>query len=138
VVLSLSLCILQHPSENFTRYNQNSCISLDSNSKLYHINMPGGYNGKGLTSYQGDRRCYGYFKCSCGKRWESGNSWKGVANQMSTTSKSSSREVTTLPLTRTRNTPSISVESVSSLAITAEEKTVTIEQVVHVNIVNET
>ena len=62
-----------------------------------------------------------------------------VANQMSIhTSKSSSREVTTLPLTRTRNTPSISVESVSSLAITAEEKTVTIEQVVHVNIVNET
>eukprot|EP00956_Cyclotella_meneghiniana_P020832 scaffold37218_cov52-Cyclotella_meneghiniana.AAC.6 len=34
-------------------------------------------NGKGLTPYQGGRRCYGYFKCkSCSKKWESGNSWK--------------------------------------------------------------
>jgi hypothetical protein len=32
--------------------------------------------GKGLTPYQGDKRCYGYFKCSCNKKWESGNSWK--------------------------------------------------------------
>ena len=32
--------------------------------------------GEGLTPYQGDRRCYGYFQCSCGKRWESWNSWK--------------------------------------------------------------
>jgi hypothetical protein len=31
---------------------------------------------KGLTPYQGHHRCYGYFKCSCGKEWESGNSWK--------------------------------------------------------------
>ena len=52
------------------------------------------------------------------------------ANQGSIhTDKSSSRKVTTLPLTRIRNTPSISVENVGSLAITAEEKTVTIEQV---------
>ena len=32
--------------------------------------------GQGLTPYQGDRRCYGYFRCSCNKKWESGNSWK--------------------------------------------------------------
>ena len=38
--------------------------------------MPKKNIGKGLTPYQGDRRCYGYFKCDCGKRWESGNSWK--------------------------------------------------------------
>ena len=40
--------------------------------------MPRKKNDEGLTPYQGDRRCYGYFRCenSCGKRWESGNSWK--------------------------------------------------------------
>ncbi len=32
--------------------------------------------GSGLTPYQGTRRVYGYFQCqSCGKKWESGNSW---------------------------------------------------------------
>jgi hypothetical protein len=29
----------------------------------------------GLTPYQGSRRCYGYFRCDCGKSWESGYSW---------------------------------------------------------------
>ena len=33
----------------------------------------------GETPYQGDGRCYGYFKCtSCGRNWESGNSWKNT------------------------------------------------------------
>jgi hypothetical protein len=32
--------------------------------------------GKGLTPYQGEKRCYGYFECTaCDKLWESGNSW---------------------------------------------------------------
>ncbi|XP_065182384.1 zinc finger CCHC domain-containing protein 24-like [Sycon ciliatum] len=32
--------------------------------------------GKGLTPYQGKRRTWGEFRCSCGKRWSSGNSWR--------------------------------------------------------------
>jgi hypothetical protein len=31
---------------------------------------------KNLTPYQGDKRVYGHFCCTCGKKWESGNSWK--------------------------------------------------------------
>ena len=35
-----------------------------------------GQHRQGLTPYQGEKRCYGYFKCTaCDKLWESGNSW---------------------------------------------------------------
>lgn len=31
---------------------------------------------KGLTPYQGDRRCFGHFQCpECDREWASGNSW---------------------------------------------------------------
>ncbi|TNV75375.1 hypothetical protein FGO68_gene16825 [Halteria grandinella] len=31
-----------------------------------------------LTPYQGSKRVFGFFRCECGKTWQSGNSW---ANQ---------------------------------------------------------
>ncbi|KAF5826726.1 hypothetical protein DUNSADRAFT_2260 [Dunaliella salina] len=31
--------------------------------------------GLGLTPYQGTNRMFGHFRCTCGRRWFSGNSW---------------------------------------------------------------
>ncbi|TNV77340.1 hypothetical protein FGO68_gene13432 [Halteria grandinella] len=31
--------------------------------------------GDKLTPYQGNKRVFGFFKCKCGKTWQSGNSW---------------------------------------------------------------
>jgi hypothetical protein len=28
-----------------------------------------------LTPYQGSKRCFGHFRCTCGRKWQSGNSW---------------------------------------------------------------
>ena len=30
---------------------------------------------KGLTPYQGPKRVFGIFRCSCGRKWQSANSW---------------------------------------------------------------
>ena len=33
------------------------------------------------TPYQGDRRCFGFFKCGCGRGWMSGNSWANMGQE---------------------------------------------------------
>ena len=36
----------------------------------------------GLTPYQGNRRCFGEFKCPrCNREWQSGNSWANTGQK---------------------------------------------------------
>ena len=38
--------------------------------------------GRGLTPYQGKRRCFGEYRCDdCGREWMSGNSWSDTAQK---------------------------------------------------------
>ncbi|XP_063829142.1 zinc finger CCHC domain-containing protein 24-like [Ostrinia nubilalis] len=41
--------------------------------------------GKGLTPYQGKRRCFGEYRCSkCHRTWMSGNSWADCGQDCTT------------------------------------------------------
>ncbi|GBM51201.1 Zinc finger CCHC domain-containing protein 24 [Araneus ventricosus] len=38
--------------------------------------------GKGLTPYQGNRRCFGEYRCpKCNRKWMSGNSWANMGQE---------------------------------------------------------
>ncbi|XP_026077984.1 zinc finger CCHC domain-containing protein 24-like isoform X2 [Carassius auratus] len=38
--------------------------------------------GKGLTPYQGKKRCFGEYECSkCKRKWTSGNSWADMGQE---------------------------------------------------------
>lgn len=61
-------------------------LSLWENYNIFHVLTQNCINintfngpkqmGKGLTPYQGDRRCFGEYKCpQCNRTWMSGNSW---------------------------------------------------------------
>ena len=37
---------------------------------------------EGLTPYQGQKRCFGEFKCpKCKRKWMSGNSWSNIGQE---------------------------------------------------------
>ncbi|KAF6251282.1 hypothetical protein COO60DRAFT_1676828 [Scenedesmus sp. NREL 46B-D3] len=41
-----------------------------------------GSKGPGLTPYQGDKRCFGFYRCpTCRRRWTSGNSWANMGQE---------------------------------------------------------
>jgi len=68
--------LLSHSRTSFETFTTMWKVHIPSKQTCHIIFIDKMAKGKGLTPYQGDRRCYGYFKCSCRKRWESGNSWK--------------------------------------------------------------
>lgn len=38
--------------------------------------------GKGLTPYQGPKRCFGFYQCpKCQRKWMSGNSWADMGQE---------------------------------------------------------
>jgi hypothetical protein len=61
------------------RQGQNTALDKMQFLHLQAERKPG---AKGLTPYQGAKRCYGVFKCStCHKHWTSGNSWADMGQE---------------------------------------------------------
>ena len=50
------------------------------NQKLKTVQMRS--SDEGLTPYQGQKRCFGEFKCpKCKRKWMSGNSWSNIGQE---------------------------------------------------------
>ena len=60
---------LQKTTNQMSSANNKQVIKISNKTK------------KPLTPYQGDNKCFGHFKCSCGKAWKSGHTWANSSQQ---------------------------------------------------------
>ena len=73
------LCHLCYTHGHFIK----DCLYVSANKinkKLKNVQMRS--SDEGLTPYQGQKRCFGEFKCpKCKRKWMSGNSWSNIGQE---------------------------------------------------------